>query len=72
MPRISSFHRETKSKVYYADNGLGVKKKKLLPEKYKVIFAQRNMTCIVYSGLADEQIRDMFQVSLLSIHHFDI
>ena len=66
----SSYHElvsETKTKLFYKDNPLAIrfKNKKLLPERYRKIFASRQIACIEFSGLEDEEIRDMFQVSVL-------
>ena len=47
-------------------------KRIMLPKALMQTFANKQITCIEYDGLSDDQEREIFQVSLLSYAHNDI
>jgi len=64
--RLRSF---TNEKLWYKDVGTSGKglKKKLLPEKYRRLFANKQIVCIEYQDITDDDEREIFQVPWLFI-----
>jgi len=54
----------TNEKLWYKDVGTGSRgpKKKLLPEKYRHLFANKQIVCIEYQDITDDDEREIFQV----------
>jgi hypothetical protein len=59
--------RFTSEKLWYKDVGTSSKgpKKKLLPEKYRRLFANKQIVCIEYQDITDDDEREIFQVRLM-------
>ncbi|KAG6829907.1 hypothetical protein H0H87_009809 [Tephrocybe sp. NHM501043] len=52
----------TNQKLWYTDNGgESRQKKKLLPEKYRKLFANKQIVCIEYTDVSDHDEREIFQ-----------
>jgi hypothetical protein len=66
---IYRLHSFTNEKLWYKDlgtSGTG-SKKKLLPEKYRRLFANKQIVCIEYQDITDGDEREIFQVNRLLI-----
>jgi hypothetical protein len=66
---VYHLHSFTNEKLWYKDVGTSGKgtKKKLLPEKYRRLFANKQIVCIEYQDITDDDEREIFQVSRLLI-----
>jgi hypothetical protein len=52
-------------KLYYTDLDTSTRKRKLMPEKYRKIFANKQIVCVEYQDITDSDEREIFQVSYL-------
>ncbi|KAL0070400.1 hypothetical protein AAF712_002231 [Marasmius tenuissimus] len=50
----------TGEQLWYKDNGGGKTKKTILPDKYRTIFANKQIVCVEYQELRDKDERDIF------------
>jgi len=66
---VYRLHSFTNEKLWYKDVGTSGKgtKKKLLPEKYRRLFANKQIVCIEYQDITDDDEREIFQASRLLI-----
>ncbi|KAH9946705.1 hypothetical protein B0H21DRAFT_857876, partial [Amylocystis lapponica] len=62
--RLTSIQKITSKRYWYKD-GPGAKRT-LLPKQYMQAFANKQITCVEYDNLNDDQEREIFQASLLS------
>ncbi|KAG6859872.1 hypothetical protein C0995_002632 [Termitomyces sp. Mi166 len=55
--------RHTSQKLWYTDTGAGggKQKKKLLPLKYRKLFANKQIVCVEYTDVTDSDEREIFQ-----------
>lgn len=61
------FFRFTNEKLWYKDIGSGKgPKKKILPEKYRRLFANKQIVCIEYQDITDDDEREIFQVNIFT------
>lgn len=62
---------DSNEKMYYKDTGAALsgkgknKVRKLVPEKYRRLFANKQIVCVEYSDLQDEDEREIFKVRSL-------
>jgi hypothetical protein len=59
---------ETNEKLWYKDNGSGSgrgkgRKRKMIPDKYRRMFTMKQIVCVEYSDLSEEDEREIFRVS---------
>ena len=52
----------TGEKLYYKDIGTSRPKRRLLPEKYRRLFANKQIVCVEYQDITDSDEREIFQV----------
>ncbi|KAG6813438.1 hypothetical protein H0H92_011135 [Tricholoma furcatifolium] len=51
----------TNDKLWYTDTGSSKTKRKLLPAKYRKLFANKQIVCVEYSDVGDSDEREIFQ-----------
>ncbi|KAF9078618.1 hypothetical protein BDP27DRAFT_1252376 [Rhodocollybia butyracea] len=63
--RLTSIHRITGEKLWFKDEpsegSTSASKRKILPEKYRTMFSNKQVVCVEYSDLTDGDERDIFQ-----------
>ncbi|KAI0075031.1 hypothetical protein K474DRAFT_1600557, partial [Panus rudis PR-1116 ss-1] len=57
--RLTSIQKYTNQRFYYKQDGSG--KKPLLPRQYMQAFANKQIVCVEYEALSDDQEREIFQ-----------
>lgn len=63
MPHPPISYRKTNTRYWYSQNmGRGAKRK-VLPRQYQQVFANKQITCVEYETISDDQEREIFQVS---------
>lgn len=74
--RVGNSYSTTGEKLWYKDVGQSTRTRKILPEKYRRLFANKQIVCVEYQDITDSDEREIFQVSMaqLSSHgyHADI
>lgn len=69
MCRLICFSSLTNEKLWYKDVPTGTSKsaktRRLLPEKYRRLFANKQIVCVEYQGITDGDEREIFQVRIL-------
>lgn len=60
---IGSF---TNQRMWYKKNGIAARK--LLPQHYQKLFANKQIVCVEYENLTPDQEREIFQVLYSPIH----
>ncbi|KAG5335956.1 hypothetical protein C0989_012472 [Termitomyces sp. Mn162] len=51
----------TNQKLFYTDTGGGRLKRKILPQKYRKLFANKQIVCVEYTDVSDSDEREIFQ-----------
>ncbi|KAF8509872.1 hypothetical protein BU17DRAFT_55838 [Hysterangium stoloniferum] len=65
--RLTSIESETGEKLFYKTNKPTTKAKKLLPDRYMTLFQNKQIVCIEYNDLTDDQEREVFQAIQLGM-----
>ncbi|EPS97902.1 hypothetical protein FOMPIDRAFT_1127576, partial [Fomitopsis schrenkii] len=61
MPHPPISYRKTNTRYWYSQNmGRGAKRK-VLPRQYQQVFANKQITCVEYETISDDQEREIFQ-----------
>ncbi|TFY57533.1 hypothetical protein EVJ58_g6962, partial [Rhodofomes roseus] len=58
---ISHRDSKTNTRYWYKDGPARGVKRKILPKQYQQVFANKQITCVEYEGLTDDQEREIFQ-----------
>ncbi|KAJ3812586.1 hypothetical protein F5876DRAFT_37066, partial [Lentinula aff. lateritia] len=63
--RLTSIQRYTGEKLWFkndpSESSKNAAKRKILPDKYRQMFSNKQVVCVEYSGLTDADERDIFQ-----------
>ncbi|KNZ73694.1 hypothetical protein J132_10365 [Termitomyces sp. J132] len=51
----------TNQKLFYTDTGGGRQERKILPQKYRKLFANKQIVCVEYTDVTDSDEREIFQ-----------
>ena len=60
---VLTFRRKTNTRYWYTQNTGRGPRQKVLPRQYQQAFANKQITCVEYETLSDDQEREIFQVS---------
>lgn len=64
----------TGERLWYKEvpSGKSARARKLLPERYRRVFANKQIVCVEYHDITDTDEREIFQVDPVSLYHFSI